>query len=58
LAQQEVALDTGKVFNLDQLRQVLSNVFQQNQQMAFLQTFVKQGVKRLLPEVKSVELVG
>jgi len=58
LAQQEVALDTGKVFNLDQLRPVLTNVFQQNQQMAFLQTFVKQSAKRLLPEVKPVELVG
>jgi len=26
--------------------------------MAFLQGFVKQGIKRLLPEVQQVELVG
>jgi hypothetical protein len=37
--------------NLDKLRQTLQNVFQQNQQLAFLQGFVKQGVKRLVPEV-------
>jgi len=50
LEQQEIALDSGNGLNLEQLRQSLQNVFQQNQQMAFLQSFAHQGVKRLLPE--------
>lgn len=56
--QQEVAIDSGNTLNLDKLRQTLQKVFQQNQQMAFLQGFVKQGVKRLLPEAQQVELVS
>jgi hypothetical protein len=56
--QQEIALDSGNALNLDKLRQTLQNVFQQNQQIAFLQGFVKQGVKRLLPEAQPVEVVG
>jgi uncharacterized protein len=56
--QQEIAVDSGTSLNLDKLRQTLQNVFQQNQQMAFLQGFVKQGVKRLLPEAQQVEVVG
>lgn len=56
--QQEIALDSGNALNLDKLRQTLQNVFQQNQQIAFLQGFVKQGVKRLLPEAQPVEIVG
>lgn len=56
--QQEIALDSGNNLNLDKLRQTLQNVFQQNQQLAFLQSFVKQGMKRLLPESQQVEVVG
>ncbi len=56
--QQEIALATGSNLNLDKLRQVLENVFQQNQKVAILEAFVKQGVKRLLPETKTVEVVG
>ncbi|BAZ52588.1 hypothetical protein NIES4103_52530 [Nostoc sp. NIES-4103] len=56
--QQEIAIDSGNALNLDKLRQTLQNVFQQNQQMVFLQGFVKQGVKRLLPEAQPVEVVG
>ena len=52
--QQEIAIDSGTALNLDKLRQTLQKVFQQNQQMAFLQGFVKQGVKRLLPEAQAV----
>jgi uncharacterized protein len=55
--QQEIAIDSATNLNLDKLRQTLQNVFQQNQQMAFLQGFVKQGVKRLLPETQQVEVV-
>ncbi|MFN6572217.1 YcjF family protein [Dendronalium sp. ChiSLP03b] len=56
--QQEIAIDSGSNLNLDKLRQTLHKVFQQNQQIAFLQGFVKQSVKRLLPETQQVELVG
>jgi GTPase SAR1 family protein len=56
--QQEIALDSGSNLNLDKLRQTLQRVFQQNQQVALLQSFVKQGVKRLLPEAQPMEVVG
>jgi uncharacterized protein len=56
--QQEIAMDSGTGLNLENLRQTLQKVFQQNQQIGFLQGFVKQGVKRLLPEVQQVEVVG
>ncbi|MBD2345226.1 YcjF family protein [Anabaena subtropica] len=56
--QQEIALDSGNNLNLDKLRQTLQKVFHQNQQIAFLQGFVKQSVKHLSPEVQSVEVVG
>jgi uncharacterized protein len=46
---QEISLLTGNSLNLDKLRQTLQNVFQQNQQVALLQGFVSQGVKRLVP---------
>ncbi len=42
--------EAGSPLNLDQLGQKLQRVFQQNQQVAFLQSFVKLGVGRLLPE--------
>ena len=53
--QQEIALESGNTLNLDKLRQVLETVFQHNQKLAVLEAFVKQGVKRLLPEAKPVE---
>lgn len=56
--QQEIAIDSGNGLNLENLRQTLQKVFQQNQQIGFLQGFVKQSMKRLLPEVQSVEVVG
>lgn len=56
--QQEIAIDSGTGLNLENLRQTLQKVFGQNQQIGFLQGFVKQGVKCLLPEVQQVELVG
>lgn len=54
---QEIAVNSGNGLNLDKLRQTLQNVFQQNQQVAFLQGFVSQGVKRLLPEAQPGEIV-
>ena len=56
--QQEIAIAGGNVLDIDKLRQVLQNVFQQNQKIAVLEAFVKQGVKRLLPEVKAVEVIA
>ncbi|MBD2493991.1 YcjF family protein [Nostoc sp. FACHB-280] len=56
--QQEIALNSGNALNLDTLRQTLQKVFQQNQQMAFLQGFVNQGVKRLLPQTQKLVLNG
>ncbi|MEH2282483.1 MAG: DUF697 domain-containing protein [Nostoc sp.] len=55
---QEIAIDSGTGLNLENLRQTLQKVFGQNQQIGFLQGFVKQGVKRLLPEVQQVEVVS
>ena len=54
---QEIAVDSGNGLNLDKLRQTLQNVFQQNQQVVFLQGFVSQGVKRLLPEAQQSDVV-
>lgn len=48
--QQEAATNGETKLNLDKLGQTLQNVFQQNQQLGFLQGFVKQGVGRLLPQ--------
>ncbi|TFI54156.1 DUF697 domain-containing protein [Mastigocladus laminosus UU774] len=56
--QQEVAVNSANRFNVEILGQTLQKVFQQNQQVGFLQGFVKQGVKRLLPEVAEGELIG
>ncbi|MDV2990812.1 MAG: hypothetical protein N4J56_000466 [Chroococcidiopsis sp. SAG 2025] len=47
--QQEEAINSGAGLNLDKLGQTLQNVFQQNQQVAFLHGFVKQSLGRLLP---------
>jgi hypothetical protein len=47
--QQQEAIDSASGLNLDKLGQTLQNVFQQNQQVAFLQGFVKQSLGRLLP---------
>ena len=56
--EQEIALESGDALNLEKLRQVLPTVFQQNQKMAILEAFVKQSVKRLLPEAKPAEVVA
>jgi GTPase SAR1 family protein len=56
--QQEIAIDSGTGLNLENLRQTLQKVFQKNQQIGFLQGFVKQSVKRFLPEVQQIEVAG
>lgn len=55
--QQEAATNIDKL-NLDKLGQTLQKVFQQNQQIAFLQGFVKHGVSSLLPKSTQPELTG
>jgi len=50
---QEIALNSGSEFNLEKFGQSLQQVFAQNQQVVFLQNFVQQGVKRLLPEAEN-----
>ncbi|WP_339375416.1 slr1306 family protein [Chroogloeocystis siderophila] len=52
---QEVTIDSEKL-NLDKLSQTLQKVFQQNQQVTFLQNFVKQGVERLLQKPPQPQL--
>ncbi|MGF2036258.1 MAG: YcjF family protein [Nostoc sp. CmiVER01] len=56
--QQEIAINSGTGLNLENLRQTLQKVFGQNQQIGFLQGFVKQSMKHLLPEAQQVEVVG
>ncbi|MBW4633954.1 MAG: DUF697 domain-containing protein [Iphinoe sp. HA4291-MV1] len=55
--QQEVAINSGTALNLDKLGQTLQKVFQQSQQIGFLQGFVKQGVGRLLPQAQQPQLI-
>jgi len=50
---QEVATNAETGLNLDKLGQTLQKVFQQNQQVTLLQTFVQQGMNRLLPEAQT-----
>ncbi|MBR8832653.1 MAG: DUF697 domain-containing protein [Stigonema ocellatum SAG 48.90 = DSM 106950] len=47
---QEIAINSETKLNLDKLGQTLRSCFQHNQQIGLLQSFVKQGVKVLLPE--------
>lgn len=52
LQSQEVAMDYNSTnpLNLDSLSKILETVFEQNQQLSFLQSFVKQTVGRVLPQ--------
>ena len=56
--QQQEAATTETALNLDKLGQTLQKVFRQNQQLAFVQSFVKQGVGRLLPELPQIEITS
>lgn len=51
LQQQEVDVTSATGLNLEKLGQTLQNVFQPHQQLAFVQGFVKQGMKRLTSQV-------
>jgi uncharacterized protein len=55
-AQDLIAPEPTRAWNLDLLGNTLQNVFQANQRVAYMQTVVKQGIERLLPDA-SVEVV-
>ncbi|MBD2085562.1 DUF697 domain-containing protein [Trichocoleus sp. ST-U3] len=57
-AQEAATTSEGRPLNLDQLRETLQKVFQQNQRVAFLQGFVKQAVARLVPESPQPAIAG
>lgn len=50
--------EVGSPLNFDKLGQTLQRVFQQNQRAAFLQSFVKQSVERLLPKSPQAQLTA
>ncbi len=54
--EQEVAIAESRPGNLEKLGQTLQKVFQQNQRVAFLQSFVKQAAGRLMPESSQPEM--
>ncbi|HEY9690926.1 MAG TPA: DUF697 domain-containing protein [Oculatellaceae cyanobacterium] len=54
---QETATTTGGLFNIEQLSETLKQVFLENQRVAFLQAFIKQGVARLMPESTQPEIM-
>jgi uncharacterized protein len=55
-AQDLVAPEPTKAWNLDLLGNTLQQVFQANQRVAYLQTIVKQGVDRLMPAGSAAEV--
>jgi uncharacterized protein len=56
-AQDLVAPEPTRAWNLDLLGNTLQNVFQANQRVAYMQTVVKQGIERLLPDGATAEAV-
>ncbi len=55
-AQDLVAPEPTRDWNLDLLGNTLQKVFQANQRVAYMQTIVKQGIDRLIPEGATAEL--
>ena len=56
-AQDLIAPAPSRAWNLDLLDNTLQKVFQANQRVAYLQTLVKQGIDRLLPDGTGVGVV-
>ncbi len=56
-AQDLVAPEPARNWNLDLLGNTLQNVFQANQRVAYLQTVVRQGIDRLMPKSATPEVV-
>ena len=57
-AQDLVAAEPARSWNLDLLGTTLQKVFQANQRVAYVQTVVKQGIDRLIPDGKAAGAVG
>jgi uncharacterized protein len=55
-AQDLVAPEPARAWNLDLLGNTLQQVFQANQRVAYLQTVVKQGIDRLVPTRATTEV--
>jgi uncharacterized protein len=55
-AQDLVAAEPARAWNLDLLGNTLQKVFQANQRVAYLQTVVKQGIDRLVPKGAAAEV--
>jgi uncharacterized protein len=56
-AQDLVAPEPTRDWNFDLLGNTIQKVFQANQRVAYLQTVVKQGIERLVPDVTTAEAV-
>lgn len=56
LQEQDVVLAEGRPLNLHRLGETLQKVFQQNQRVAVLQSFVGQTMARILPESSQPQL--
>ena len=54
-AQDLVVAEPARVWNLDLLGNTLQKVFQANERVAYMQTVVKQGIDRLLPDGTNAE---
>ncbi len=52
-AQDLIAPEPARAWNLDLLDNTLQKVFQANQRVAYVQTVVKQGIDRLMPDGKA-----
>ncbi|MCT7950163.1 DUF697 domain-containing protein [Ancylothrix sp. C2] len=50
--EQEISAAENRGLNFEQLKNTLQSVFQQNQRKEFLQSFVRQGIGRLMPDAK------
>jgi uncharacterized protein len=56
-AQDLVAPEPTRAWNLDLLGNTLQKVFQANERVAYMQTVVKQGIERLLPDGAAAEAI-
>lgn len=57
--EQEISFDAGQnAFSVERLKEKLQNVFQQNQRVVFLQSFVQQVVGKLMPNSPKLQLAA
>lgn len=55
---QDISINEDRSFNLEKLGETLEKVFQENQRMAFLQSFVKNALSHVIPEKNSPKIVS